>query len=156
MRKSWKLSVFKLSDAFRVTRKWPYCTHMVYAWVPWIAKVSEWLEHPNPQKSGFLTQGEVGHQMRSGYQNIPKIRIFEFSSSLMSLELSESIHIASTCSTHEYYGLRKFRSDRNTLTSKNLDFWLKGEVMRQLRSGGGGAKKTPKSWFSSFRVLWCL
>ena len=104
----------------------------------------------SPKNPDFLIQGEVERQMRSGCQNVPKIWIFKFSSSLVSLKSSESDHIAPTWSTHEYYGLRKFQSDWNTLTSKNMDFRLKGEVMRQLRSGG---ENPPKSRFSGFRVF---
>ena len=64
--------------------------------------------------------------MSSGRQNVPKIQIFHFSSSLVSLKSSESDHIAPTWSTHEYYGLRKFQSDRNTLTSKKISVFDSG------------------------------
>ena len=65
-----------------MVRKCSYYTHMLYPRVLWIAKVSERLEHPNPQKSGFLTQG--GGDASNAFRVLktppnPDFQVFEFS-----------------------------------------------------------------------------
>ena len=74
--------------------------------------------------------------MRSGCQNVPKIWIFKFSSSLVSQKSSESDHIAPTWSTHEYRNVH-FKDSEYLKIQYKFEFWSYEKKSSDLKRSHG-------------------